>query len=85
MLHNKTIVIDGIYSSIGSINFDARSMNANAEETLAFYDRGFAAKMEAMFQDDKKHCQEITFEKWDNRGIHRRMIETIFWIWEPYY
>jgi cardiolipin synthase len=85
MLHNKTIVIDGIYSSIGSINFDARSMNANAEETLAFYDRGFAAKMEAMFQDDKKHCQEITYEKWDNRGIHRRIIETIFWIWEPYY
>ena len=85
MLHNKTVVIDGIYSSIGSINFDARSMNANAEETLAFYDRGFAAKMEEMFRNDRKNCREITFEEWDNRGIHRRIIETIFWIWEPYY
>ena len=85
MLHNKTAVMDGIYSTIGSINFDARSMNANAEETLAFYDRGFAAKMEEMFENDKKSCREITWQEWDERGIHRRIIETIFWIWEPYY
>ena len=40
MLHNKTMVVDGIFSTIGSINFDARSMSKNAEESLAFYDRG---------------------------------------------
>jgi cardiolipin synthase len=85
MLHNKIAVIDGIYSTIGSINFDARSMNANAEEALAFYDRGFAAAMEKMFQEDKKSCREITYAEWDERGIHRRIVETIFWIWEPYY
>lgn len=85
MLHNKTVVIDGIYSTIGSINFDARSMNANAEEALAFYDRSFAARMEEMFQNDKKRCHEITWREWDDRGIHRRIIETISWIWEPYY
>ncbi len=85
MLHNKTVVIDGIYSTIGSINFDTRSMNSNAEEALAFYDRGFAAKMEGMFQNDKKSCREITYEQWDDRGIHRRIIETMSWIWEPYY
>jgi cardiolipin synthase A/B len=85
MLHNKTAVIDGIWSTIGSINFDARSMNTNAEEALAFYDRTFAAKMEAMFENDKKSCREITWQEWDDRGIHRRIIETIFWIWEPYY
>lgn len=85
MLHNKTAVIDGIYSTIGSINFDTRSMNSNAEEALAFYDRGFAAQMEEMFENDKKRCREITYEMWDDRGLHRRIIETIFWIWEPYY
>jgi cardiolipin synthase len=46
MLHNKTIVIDGIYSTIGSINFDNRSMTSNAEDDLAFYDRAFAAQTE---------------------------------------
>ena len=32
-------------------------------------DRGFAAKVEAMFNEDLKHCEEITFERWDNRGL----------------
>lgn len=85
MLHNKTVTIDGIYSIVGSINFDARSMNRNAEEALAFFDRDFAGKMEEMFQKDKQRCREITFDEWDNRGAHRRIIETMFWIWEPYY
>lgn len=85
MMHNKTLVIDGIYSTIGSINFDARSMNANAEETLAFYDRGFATKMEEMFERDKRQCREVSYGEWDRRGLHRRIIERIFWIWAPYY
>ena len=44
MMHNKTMVVDGIFSTIGSINFDARSMSKNAEESLAFYDQGFAGR-----------------------------------------
>ena len=85
MFHNKTMIVDGIFSTIGSINFDARSMNRNAEESMAFYDRGFAATMEAMFNEDLKRCEEITFEQWDNRGLPKRLSELVFWIWEPYY
>jgi cardiolipin synthase len=85
MMHNKAMVVDGIYSTIGSINFDARSMNMNAEESLAFYDRGFAQKVEAMFEEDKKRCEEITFQAWKSRGPTKRLAELVFWIWEPYY
>jgi cardiolipin synthase len=85
MMHNKTMVVDGIYSTIGSINFDARSMNRNAEESLAVYDRGFARNMEAMFQEDKEHCHEITYEVWNHRGIGKRLAELVSWSWEPYY
>jgi len=85
MLHNKTVVVDGIFSTIGSINFDARSLMANAEESLAFYDRGFAEKMEAMFQQDLEKCEEITYQVWSHRGIPKRLSEFVFWIWEPYY
>jgi len=85
MLHNKTIVIDGIYSTIGSINFDNRSMNSNAEDSLAFYDHAFAEKMEDMFQEDKKKCDEITLDAWKHRGVPKRLSELVFWIWEPYY
>lgn len=85
MMHNKTMVVDGLYSTIGSINFDSRSMNRNAEESLAFYDQGFAKKMETMFSEDKKRCSEITYQAWDKRGLVQRLAELIFWIWEPYY
>ena len=85
MLHNKTMVVDGIYATIGSINFDARSMSANAEESLAFYNRDFAAKMEAMFENDKKRCQEITYSMWKHRGLTKRMSEFVFFIFSPYY
>jgi cardiolipin synthase A/B len=85
MMHNKTMVIDGAYSTIGSINFDARSMNRNAEESIAIYDRAFAAKMDAMFEEDKKSCAEITYEVWSHRGAEKRAAELVSWIWEPYY
>ena len=85
MMHNKTMVIDGVYSTIGSINFDARSMNRNEEESVAVYDRAFAEKMEAMFADDKKNCKEITYDVWSHRGADKRAAELVSWIWEPYY
>ena len=85
MMHNKIMVIDGLYATIGSINFDARSMNENAEESLAFYDRKFAEEMEALFEDDKRQCDEITYSIWDHRGVAKRLAELISWIWEPYY
>jgi cardiolipin synthase len=85
MMHNKTMVVDGIFSTIGSINFDTRSMNRNAEESLAFYDRAFAEKVEAMFNDDLTRCKEITFAEFDHRGLSRRITELISYIWEPYY
>ncbi len=85
MMHNKTMVVDGLYSTIGSINFDSRSMNANAEESLAVYDKTFAREMEAMFAEDKKRCEQITYRDWGHRGLPKRLAEMVFWIWEPYY
>ena len=85
MMHNKTMVVDGVFSTIGSINFDTRSMNRNAEESLAFYERAFAQRMEEMFGEDLKRCKEITLEEFDHRGLTKRVTEVIFYIWEPYY
>ena len=85
MMHNKVMTVDGIFSTIGSINFDSRSLNANAEESLAFYSRSIAAKFEDMFERDRTRCERITWNDWDTRGFPRRLSELIFWIWEPYY
>ena len=85
MMHTKSFVVDGIFSTIGSINFDSRSMGKNEEESLAFYDRGFAQQVEEMFNDDLKKCREITYPHWSHRGLLARVSELLFWIWEPYY
>jgi cardiolipin synthase A/B len=85
MFHNKTMVVDGLFSTIGSINFDTRSRNANAEESLAFYDKDFAAKVEAMFQKDLQRCDEISLHEFEHRGLGKRVSEVLSYIWEPYY
>jgi len=85
MMHNKTMVVDGLYSTVGSINFEARSMSMNAEECLAFYDKDFAGKMETMFGQDRRRSEEITYEAWKHRGLPKKLSETVFWAFEPYY
>jgi cardiolipin synthase len=85
MLHNKTAVVDGIFSIVGSINFDGRSMRTNAEDSVALYDSGFAARMEAVFAEDLKHCHEVTYEAWKKRGLHLRLIELFSAFFTPLY
>jgi cardiolipin synthase len=85
MLHNKTAVVDGIFSLVGSINLDARSMRKNAEESMAFYDRDVAARLEAIFAEDLKHCREVTYESWKKRGLLTRAAELFSWFFKPLY
>ncbi|HEX7199719.1 MAG TPA: phospholipase D-like domain-containing protein [Dongiaceae bacterium] len=85
MMHSKTAVVDGIFSLVGSINFDTRSMRINAEESLGFYDRGFAGRLQAVFENDMKHCEEVTYEKWAKRGPAQRFFELVSWMFEPLY
>ncbi len=85
MMHNKDAVVDGVFATIGSINVDQRSLRENAEESLSFYDRGFAAKLEATFAADEKECHEITYERWRHRGLHRRLAELVSGLFQPLY
>lgn len=85
MIHSKSLVVDGIFSTIGSINLDMRSMSKNAEVSISFYDRGFSNTIEAMFQRDLVKSHEITYEAWKHRGLSTRFFETISWCFEPLY
>jgi len=85
MLHSKAMVVDGLFATIGSINFDVRSMSKNAEVSLSLYDRGFADLIEAMFVRDLERCHEVTYEAWKHRGVPARIAEALSRIWEPYY
>jgi cardiolipin synthase A/B len=75
LMHAKTIVIDGVWSTIGSTNFDNRSFALNQEINLTVYDSGMAHRLEEIFQEDLKYSQKITYEQWRSRSIFERLGE----------
>jgi cardiolipin synthase len=85
MMHNKVMVVDGIWSTIGSINFDNRSMRKNAEANVAVYDRGFARLLEEMIENDLLSSERFTKEKWKKRGLPARFGELFFWLFSENY
>jgi cardiolipin synthase A/B len=85
MMHNKVMAVDGIWATIGSINFVNRSMKKNAEVNIAVYDRGFAAEMERMVLKDLAQCDVLTKEEWKKRGLLARLGEVFFWLFSENY
>lgn len=77
MMHAKTMVVDGLWVTIGSSNFDDRSFRLNDEVNVNVYDAGIAAQMQEMFFEDLKHCEEVTLRKWFRRSWLDRMKERL--------
>jgi cardiolipin synthase len=74
-LHAKTFVVDGEWSTIGSMNFDNRSMALNDEATLMVLDRTIGEEMNRMFVSDLQHSEEITIEAFRRRSRFERIAE----------
>ena len=77
MFHCKVLVVDGIWSSVGSTNFDNRSFRLNDEANLNVYSRAFAERQIALFNDDLKRSRRITFEEWEQRPWTEKLQERI--------
>jgi cardiolipin synthase len=75
MMHAKTVVIDGIWSIVGSANMDERSMEINEENVLGFADREFAQAIELGLEEDYRRSREILLEEWSKRSVFRRAFE----------
>ena len=74
-LHAKTFVVDGAWSTVGSMNFDNRSMALNDEATLMVLDQAIGARMNEIFLDDLGHSQEVTVDRFGRRSWLERMLE----------
>ncbi|HVT04343.1 MAG TPA: cardiolipin synthase [Thermoanaerobaculia bacterium] len=83
MVHAKTMVVDGIWSTVGSSNFDDRSFRLNDEVNVNVYDEGIAQKMEAMFADDLKRSNEITLRHFIRRPWMMRVKESVAGFFRP--
>ena len=75
MMHAKTMVVDGIWTTIGSSNFDDRSFRLNDEVNVNVYDEAIARQVETMFFEDVARSTEITPLKWLRRTALDRLKE----------
>lgn len=67
MYHCKVMIVDGLWVSVGSTNFDSRSFSVNDEANLNILDAGFAREQERIFAEDLKRAKRITLEQWQSR------------------
>jgi cardiolipin synthase len=77
LLHAKTIVIDGVWATVGSTNLDNLSFAVNDELNLIVYDRGVAQQLERVFHDDVALARRVSYESWQSRGVGARLLEIL--------
>lgn len=81
MIHEKGMVVDGLFSMFGSSNLDARSSEINEELDVVVYDEKFGREMEATFEKDLQQSREYTLQEFKNRSWWERTTE---WLMLPF-
>lgn len=71
MIHAKVLIADGVWSVVGSTNFDHRSFELNDEVNLAVRDAAVAARLSEDFEKDLRESREITWEEWRDHRKYR--------------
>jgi cardiolipin synthase len=82
MIHLKLLVIDDLWSIVGTTNLDNRSFEHNDEVNVGFRDDGIAARLLADYTRDVAGSREITLEEWRRRPVWEKLIGTVAWILE---
>ena len=77
MYHCKMMIVDDIWVSVGSANFDNRSFRLNDEANLNVFAGDFAAEQIRVFEEDKKKSSVVTYEQWENRSLWQRFMEVL--------
>ena len=75
VLHAKTAVIDGVWSTVGSANLDIRSFVHNTEINVIVLGEDFGGMMESAFREDLNNSVEITKQEWEQRPLSDRLQE----------
>jgi cardiolipin synthase len=77
MLHAKTLTVDAIWSSVGSVNFDNRSFQLHDEVTLCVQSERFAGQLHEVFEKDLKAAERIDPDQWRERSLAQRARENV--------
>ncbi len=81
MIHQKSLVVDGLFTMFGSSNFDSRSSEINEELDVVIYDAKFGAAMERSYEKDLALAKEYTLSEFKNRSLSERTTE---WLMLPF-
>lgn len=81
LLHAKTALVDGVWSTVGSTNLDWRSFLNNQEINAVMLGQDFATQMQALFEKDLKSSKPVTLEDWRKRSIGTRIKESAARLW----
>jgi cardiolipin synthase len=77
VLHAKTMIVDGVWSTIGSANLDGRALFLSYEVNAAIVDRALAEAVKEQFERDLKYCHQVTWEEWKRRPLTQKVMEII--------
>jgi cardiolipin synthase len=84
-IHSKYLLVDSVFSSVGSPNVDVRSFDLDFEVTALVYDESFAAQLGSVFSEDLKNCREVLIGEWVKRRKGDRYKESLARIFGPLY
>ncbi|SAI74336.1 phospholipase D [Bordetella ansorpii] len=82
LLHAKTAVVDGVWSTVGSSNMDWRSFALNYEVNAVILGSEFGNQMEAMFKQDVANATAVDLQAWEDRGVGERVMEGVSRLFE---
>jgi cardiolipin synthase A/B len=82
VLHSKTLVVDGVWSAIGSSNFDHRSIIFNDQVDVIGLGSDTANELETLFRDDSQRPSAIDLSAWKNRAMSQKLKEALVLVWQ---
>lgn len=74
LYHCKYMIVDDCWATVGSANFDNRSLRINEEANLNLLDHQFATELVRVFENDKSQSEEITAADWGRRSVSEKLI-----------
>lgn len=81
--HSKIIIVDDVFSSVGTANMDIRSFNQNFEVNALIYDEEITAELKNGFLDDLKNSYLVLYEDFTSKTIFRKFIESVARLFSP--
>ncbi len=77
MMHHKTMVVDGLWATVGTANFDSRSFAHNEESNVCVCDAAFSRQLNEIFARDAALCEPVSLEAWQSRPLVDKTLQAL--------